>query len=103
MSKLGYSWLLDVVARDVDRADAGGRKLPAHIEHFDVEDGPYGRGVIVTLAWGWSFEPWGHQGVRGFDTITEARRASARKRVYPCGCDECRANVRQGMKEEVDG
>lgn len=63
------------------------RALPKHIEDIDLTEPGV---VIVTLAWGWSYESRYHEAVRGFDTMTEALRASARKRVYPCDCEDCR-------------
>lgn len=65
-------------------------KLPKHIEHFDDERAA-GNGVIVTLQYGYSFEPNCHEGVRGFDTIREARQESRASEVYRCRCDDCSA------------
>ena len=67
-------------------------KLPEHIEHWDDERG-MGNGIIVTLHLGWSFE-WTHEGVRGFDTVTEAREGTRKKRLYRCpdDCYECCLN-----------
>jgi hypothetical protein len=63
--------------------------LPKHIEHWDDERS-LGHGIIVTLVPGLSFNWWGHEGVMGFDTVTEARRESARKRLHVCDpCSEC--------------
>lgn len=59
-----------------------------HIEHWDDER-DIGNGVIVTLHYGYSFEPREHAGVRGFDTVTEAKYESALKRVYKCNCELC--------------
>lgn len=69
------------------------KKLPAHIEHWSDERS-LGNGIIVTLAYGWSFEYsgsgfWNHEGVRGFDTVTEARLATRKSEVFPCRCKEC--------------
>lgn len=69
-----------------------------HIEYWDDERS-IGNGVLVTLAYGWSFEPREHAGVRGFDTITEARRESAKKSIYPCACDICRAAIAKARGE----
>lgn len=63
-------------------------KLPRHVEHFDDERAA-GNSVIVTLHYGWSFEPHAHEGVRGFDTIREALAASSKREIYQCRCDEC--------------
>ena len=62
---------------------------PKHIEHWDDER-DIGNGIIVTLHLGWSFEQ-SHEGVRGFDTVTEAREGTRKKRLYRCDddCDEC--------------
>ena len=46
-------------------------------------------GIIVTLHYGWSFENGEHSGVRGFDTLTEAREATKIKNLNRCHCDEC--------------
>ncbi len=50
-----------------------------------------GDGIIVTLANGWAFEPSSDQNaachVRGYDTVTEARRAGAEAK--PCTCGRC--------------
>jgi len=66
-------------------------QIPKHIEHWDDERAS-GNGIIVTLQWGWSFEP-SHEGVCGFDTVTEARRATAKKNLFRCGCTQCRINT----------
>jgi len=58
------------------------------IEHWDDERG-MGNGIIVTLHYGWSFEYIHHEGVRGFDTVADARRDTAIKRIFRCPCDEC--------------
>lgn len=65
------------------------------IEHWDDERSQ-GNGIIVMLRHGWSFEGCQHEGVRGFDTITEARDATRIKALYRCDCAECNANARQG-------
>lgn len=62
--------------------------LPKHIEHWDDERRT-GNGVIVTLHYGYSFEPSSHEGVRGFDTVREARTETRRSAVYRCKCAEC--------------
>lgn len=72
-------------------------KLPSHIEHWSDER-RLGNGVIVTLAPFLSFSHASHEGVRGFDTVSEARRESARKRVHRCGCAECRANAAEASR-----
>lgn len=59
-----------------------------HIEHWDDER-DQGHGIIVTLQWGWSFEYRTHEGVRGFDTVTEARQGTRRKALYRCDCADC--------------
>ncbi|HYW76262.1 MAG TPA: hypothetical protein VFA48_06510 [Gammaproteobacteria bacterium] len=58
------------------------------IEHWDDER-QIGNGIIVTLYFGWSFEPGEHQGVRGFDTVREAREATRLKALYRCRCQQC--------------
>jgi hypothetical protein len=62
--------------------------IPKWVEFWDDERGE-GNGIIVTLRSGWSFENQKHEGVRGFDTIAEARRAVAKKIIYPCACADC--------------
>lgn len=64
-----------------------------HIEFWDDER-EIGNGVIVTLNYGYSFEPMNeHEGVRGFDTLAEARHATAKRRVFSCACVECLVNA----------
>ena len=60
------------------------------IEYWDDERN-IGNGIIVTLNWGWSFEPNEHNGVQGFDLVKEAEHA-VRKQTYPCHCEECKSN-----------
>ena len=76
--------------------------LPKHIKHWDDERS-LGHGIGVTLVPGLSFE-WGglHAGLRFFETVTEARYESARKRVFECdpSCEECEAN-RNGLINEI--
>lgn len=45
-------------------------------------------GIIVTLHYGWSFEPRYHEGVRGFDTVSEAKKAIANS--FICHCPDCK-------------
>jgi hypothetical protein len=66
----------------------GGRPRTKVVEFWDDERS-LGNGIIVTLNYGFSFEPNGHEGVRGFDTITEAKIATRLKNVYPCDCQQC--------------
>lgn len=55
---------------------------------WQVEDvSPCGEGILVTLHYGWSFEPSCHEGIRSFDTV-----AAITKHIYPCDCPECRTN-----------
>lgn len=61
-------------------------KYQQRIEFWDDER-DCDNGIIVTLHYGWSFEPGEHQGVRGFDTVREAREAV--RYTYPCSCGEC--------------
>ncbi len=67
----------------------------AHIEDWSDER-RIGNGIIVTLVPGLSFEWNEHLGVKGFDTLTEARRETRLKRVHPCDpdCEECEWNRR---------
>ena len=66
----------------------GNRKLPKQIQFWDTDEPG---AIIVTLHYGWSFNPenCGHEGVRGFDTAAEAIRES--KRAYPCHCVLCKS------------
>jgi hypothetical protein len=61
---------------------------PKWIEEWD-DARSSGNGIIVTLAYGWSFEPNSHEGVRGFDTLKEAKEATLKKNIWPCECDLC--------------
>lgn len=62
--------------------------LPKHVEEWSDERG-IGNGIIVTLHYGYSFCSVDHAGVRGFDTVAEARKAITLKNLYPCRCQEC--------------
>lgn len=64
----------------------------AHIEAWDDER-DLGHGIIVTLAPGWSFDWYSHEGVMGFDTVAEALRGTRIKDIHPCApdCPECEA------------
>ena len=76
--------------------------LPKHIESFDIEQGQImgdPASVIVTLCWGFSFSAYEHEGVRGFDGISNARYESARKWVFTCTCTDCQ----QGAKKFIEG
>lgn len=58
------------------------------VEYWDFDE-PTAQGGIVTLHWGWSFEPGNrHEGVMGFDTKKEARDRI--KRAFKCSCIECK-------------
>jgi len=63
-------------------------KYMNRVEFWDFDE-PEAQGGIVTLHYGWSFEPpaCGHCGVKGFDTIKEAKEAI--RSAYKCDCDEC--------------
>lgn len=63
-----------------------------HIEDFSDERAS-GDGIIVTLRYGYSFVSGSHEGVWGFDTMTEARNGTRLKRLYRCRCDECKAHT----------
>ena len=58
------------------------------VQHWDDERNQQ-NGIIVTLHYGWSFEPFEHQSVRGFDTVTEAKKAIKFKNLFSCHCEEC--------------
>lgn len=64
------------------------QRLAERVQHWDDER-KLGNSLIVTLHYGWSFDPAMHEGVMGFDTVAEAR--SAIKRAGPCRCKECEA------------
>lgn len=53
------------------------------LEHvmFVDDERELGNSIIITLAKGWFFADEPDCGVQGFDTITDARRGCARKRV----------------------
>jgi hypothetical protein len=61
----------------------------SRIEYWDDER-DIGNGIIVTLNYGWSFEPNEHEAVRGFDFIKDADMAV--KTSFPCDCSECRGS-----------
>jgi hypothetical protein len=63
--------------------------IPKHVAHWDDER-DIGNGIIVMLHLGWSFEQ-SHEGVRGFDTVTEAREGTRKKCLHRCpaDCEEC--------------
>lgn len=44
-------------------------------------------GIIVTLHYGWSFDNNEHCGLKGFDTIDDARTAV--RESVKCECKEC--------------
>ena len=80
----------------LDHFDKGGLRVAAHIEDWSDER-RIGNGIIVTLVPGFSFDWATHEGVRGFDTLTEARRETRRKHIHPCDpeCLECAWNRRR--------
>lgn len=61
------------------------------VEFWDLDEPG---AIIVTLHYGWSFEPpgCGHEGVKGFDTKKDAKLAV--KGAWPCECRECMENKR---------
>lgn len=64
------------------------KKLAERIEYWDDERRE-GNSLIITLHYGWSFDPIEHEGVRGFDTVSEAKDAI--RNATPCLCKECQA------------
>lgn len=70
------------------------------IQNWDDERDS-GNGIIVTLHYGWSFEPenCGHEGVRGFDTFEEARKMTEAKRLHPCACALCTEEKRKASEK----
>jgi len=62
------------------------KKFSERIEDWSDER-KIGNGVIITVHWGWSFEHCCHEGVRGFDSISEAQRGV--RDTYPCSCESC--------------
>lgn len=56
------------------------RKLP-HVAHVDDERG-LGNSIIITLHDAWCFTEEPGCGVRGFDTVAEARAGSSKGSVY---------------------
>jgi len=71
------------------------KKRHKKIQFWDDERS-IGNGIIVTLAWGWSFEPMYHEGVKGFDTVKSAMLEI--KSSYICRCDVCEANKKMNLK-----
>ena len=68
------------------------KQMKNKMEYWDFDE-PEAPGGIVTLHWGWSFEPCCHEGVRGFDTRKEA--ISASKNAWECNCQECKENKKE--------
>lgn len=68
-------------------------KYMERVEFWDLDEPDT---IIVTLHYGWSFEPpgCGHEGVYGFDTVREAKVAI--KNSYPCDCEECKFELKKG-------
>lgn len=65
--------------------------IPKHIEHWDDERFQ-GNSLIVTLEKGWCFgSEDSEEHVRGFDSVIEARRETAKKRLFICNCNECKS------------
>jgi len=64
-------------------------RLARHIQHWDDERN-LDNGIIVTLNRGFSFEPFEHLGVKGFDTAVEAKEETKLKNVYRCDCPTCK-------------
>lgn len=62
------------------------KKFKLRIEDWSDERN-LGNGVLVTLHYGWSFEDSCHEGVRGFDSISEAEQGV--RDSFPCSCEEC--------------
>lgn len=66
-------------------------RRPKYMDRVEFWDLDEPGAIIVTLHYGWSFEPHCHEGVKGFDTAREAKidiRAASR-----CYCDECRREI----------
>lgn len=59
------------------------------VQHWDDERSS-GNSLIVTLHYGWSFSSQEHEGVRGFDTVAEAKQAIGW--ADPCECALCERN-----------
>jgi hypothetical protein len=68
-------------------------KLMQRVEFWDFDE-PEAKGGIVTLHYGWSFEPGCHEGVRGFDSKREAWDAI--RNAETCNCKECQENKKGG-------
>lgn len=62
-------------------------KWPKVVEHIDSA-GEHGDGCIITLHYGWTFEPSEHEGVRGLETRADALKTTQNE-VYPCTCETC--------------
>lgn len=63
-------------------------KTPKWVQHWDDERN-LGHGIIVTLHYGWSFAANEHQGVQGFDTVTDARDGVKKENLFQCKCENC--------------
>jgi hypothetical protein len=61
-------------------------KYMMRVEFWDDERG-IGNSLIVTLHYGFSFDLNDHEGVKGFDTIKEAKEGIKNSRI--CKCKEC--------------
>lgn len=55
-------------------------KFPEYVAHVDDERAE-GNSIIITLADGWFFADEPDCGVKGFDTMSEAREAVKRKNI----------------------
>lgn len=66
------------------------RYFSQRIESWDDERSS-GNGIIVTLKYGFTFEPGEHYGVKGFDSGKEAAENVAGS--GHCYCDDCEKNL----------
>lgn len=64
------------------------RAVSRRVEYWDVDED----GILITLNWGWSFEPGYHEGARGFDVRREAEIAVLEACI--CRCEECRRQLK---------
>lgn len=64
-------------------------KLPKWVWTWDDER-EIGNPIMIGLHYGYSFEPDEHEGIRSFDTVSEARTGVQKKNVYPCDCNICK-------------
>lgn len=66
------------------------KKYRDRIQFWDDER-DVDHGYIITLHYGWTVDPIGHQGVFGEDTLKDVLYQLSMSR--PCDCPTCQANM----------